>query len=122
RDAAVWLHQWISRFWSRSSKTMTIGDAIQQKKQADTTVAEAKAKAEAADQDYADAQTAAITRNFQLKVGLGKVGPVFIQSTDGSVEVWMPDASDAGFHQFKPAPVDTPLNIDPPAPTPDITP
>jgi hypothetical protein len=100
---------------------LTIGDVIQQKKQAEAAEAQAKAAAEAADKAFADAQAAAITSNLQLKVGLGKVGPVFIQSTDGSVEVWMPDASDTGFHQFNPAAVSTVLDPDP-APVPEPTP
>jgi hypothetical protein len=99
--------------------SLTIGDVIQQKKQAEATEAQARAAAEAADKALADAQAAAIASSFQLKAGLGKVGPVFIQGTDGSVEVWMPDASDTGFHQFKPTPISTTLDLDPaPAPEP----
>jgi hypothetical protein len=101
---------------------VTIGDVIEQKKQADAAEAEAQAAAELADKAFADAQAGALTCNLQLKVGLGKVGPVFIQSTDGSVEIWMPDASDTGFHVFKPAAVSTILEPDPPAPTPDAAP
>jgi hypothetical protein len=93
---------------------LTIGAVIPQKKQAEAAEAQAKAAAEAADKAFADAQGAAISSSFQLKAGLGKVGPVFIQGTDGSVEVWMPDASDSGFHVFKPAADSTALD---PAPT-----
>jgi hypothetical protein len=102
--------------------TLTIGDMIEQKKQADALEAQAGAAAREAEKVYADAQASAITSSLQLKVGLGKVGPVFIQSTDGSVEVWMPDISDSGFHSFKPATVDIPLDPDPPAPAPEATP
>ena len=97
---------------------LTIGDVIEQKKQADAVQAQADAAAEAADKVLADAQAAAVTSNLQLKVGLDKVGPVFIQSTDGSVEIWMPDATDTGFHVLKPVADSTVLETDPPAPEP----
>src|SRR4051794_23509238 len=95
--------------------TLTIGDVIAQKKQADELEGQAEAAAEAADKSFADAQAAALASSLQVKGVLGKVGPVFIQATDGSLEVWMPDDTDTGFHVFKPAAVTTVVEDDPPA-------
>jgi hypothetical protein len=97
---------------------LTIGNVIDQKKQSDAAASLAYTAAQAADQAFADAQARAVSASQQLKVGLGRVGPVFIQSTDGAVEIWMPDASTDGYHVFKPVDVGTVLEADPPAPEP----
>ena len=97
----------------------TIGDVISQKKQTDQVEAQAKAAAAVADQAYTDAQNAAHASDEQLKLALSRTGPAFVQNADGSVEVYLPDASDSGFHLFLPAGAGTVVDLSPaPAPAP----
>ncbi len=118
----MWLHQFLSLFGSKAPMSTTIGDVIQAKKQADQTEAQAKTTAAAADQAYTAAQAASGMAATQLKTALTVTGPVYLQNPDGSFEVWLPDASDTGFHMIKPAASSTSIDLTPPAPAPAPTP
>lgn len=88
----------------------TIGDVIQQKKQNDQAEAQAEAAA-AANQAHANARASAAAGAATLKRALARTGPAFVQNPDGSVEVYMPDATDAGFHTLNPVAVGTPVEL-----------
>jgi hypothetical protein len=96
----------------------TIGDVIQAKKGADARATDAARAAQAANQALGDALTAQSGANAELKAGLAAVGPVFLQDADGSFEVWIPDASDSGYHAIRPQPVTTPVTPATQAPPP----
>jgi hypothetical protein len=103
----------------------TIGDVIAQKKQTDLAETQAMAAAAAADQAYAAAQAAADASDDQLKLALGRTGPAFVQNTDGSIEVYLPDSSVEGFQVVTPVAVGAVVDLTPaptPAPAPTPTP
>lgn len=87
----------------------TIGDVIQAKKGADARATDAASAARAANQALAAALDTQAGANAELKADLAAVGPVFLQDADGSFEVWIPDASDSGYHAIRPQPVTTPV-------------
>ncbi len=97
--------------------SMTIGDVIQAKKQADKDSAGAKAAFEAANQALSAAQSAAENAEGQLRAALARTGPAFIEA-DGSIEIYLPDPSGAGYQVIKPVAVGTPVDLTAPAPGP----
>jgi hypothetical protein len=99
----------------------TIGDVLNLKKAAAAAVATRMTEASAANKALADAQEADAGANTMVKTHLK--GPVFIQDAQG-VEVFQPDSSDVGFHSFRPAGADTPLDaeVPPPGPAPEPVP
>lgn len=87
----------------------TIGDAISAKKAAEQAEQVKKAEAAAANQAFADAQAENQRTALELKQNLGLIGATYIQAEDGSIEVYIPDGSDAGFHVIRPVAGSTPL-------------
>jgi len=99
----------------------TIGDVIAAKKAADAAQAQATAAAQAANAALAQAADAQTQANATLKADLAAVGPV-LMPVGQDFEVWIPDASDAGFHVIRPLPVSTPVPAAQPAPSPTPAP
>lgn len=91
----------------------TIGDVLKAKVGADKAADDAAKALAAAIKSEAAAKTAQDKADADVKAGLAATGPVFVVNADGSVYVWIPDASDAGFHLIQPVPASTTL----PAPT-----
>jgi hypothetical protein len=86
----------------------TIGDVIAAKKSADAQAAQATDAARAANEALTTALEAQQQAGAGLKAGLAAIGPVFIfDQQAGTIEVWIPDASDQGYNVIRPAPVTT---------------
>jgi hypothetical protein len=86
----------------------TIGDIIAAKKTADAQAAQATDAARAANEALTTALEAQQQAGAGLKAGLAAIGPVFIfDQQAGTIEVWIPDASDQGYNVIRPAPVTT---------------
>ena len=112
------LSSMVSRFWSQTPMSKTIGAVIEQKKSSEKVAAAAQAASEAAQQAYSDAQHALAVAEAELKASLAKTGPAFLQEADGSIEVYLPEASEVGYHILKPVAVATPIDPAPPVPVP----
>jgi hypothetical protein len=84
----LWLHRFITRSTTRISTSSTVGNPSDPK-----THAEAGAM---------EAGNEAITGSYQIEVSPGEGGPIFIQSTNGAVEIRMPSTCKPGFHDFRP--------------------
>ena len=96
--------------------TMTVGDLIHSKKQAEKGVADAKATVDAAERAHSAAMSAVDAADGQLNVALAKTGPVFVHGDDGSVEIFLPGQGGGGHTRIKPVADTTPVDLSEPAP------
>jgi hypothetical protein len=105
-DTTLWLHRFITRTRTRISTSSTIGNP-----------SDPKTHAEAG---TVGAENEAITGSYQIEVSPGEGGPVFIQSTNGALEIRMPATCNPGFPDFRPDAFEPFFETDP-SPTAEAT-